>query len=101
MDKESVYLLQKIDCNCNDCKFQIRDFETYNKWLEFHKELQYKEYQVKIEKEILKTTSVFQFEKQHLLQYGNCSKFNKNISWIPNTCQLDTQECFKHRKDLD
>jgi len=34
MDRESVYELQKIDCNCNDCKFMVRDFKK----LELHKE---------------------------------------------------------------
>ena len=30
MDKESIIELQKIDCNCNDCKFLERDFEKYS-----------------------------------------------------------------------
>jgi len=33
------------------------------------------------------------------LSYGDCTKFNKPISFIANTLQLDTQECFIHRKD--
>lgn len=33
------------------------------------------------------------------LQFGKCSKFNKEVSFIPNTCQLETQKCFIHRKD--
>lgn len=32
------------------------------------------------------------------LQFGNCSKFNKPVSFIPNTCQSDTQGCFENRK---
>ena len=28
MDKESIFDLQKIDCNCNDCKYLVRDFRT-------------------------------------------------------------------------
>lgn len=35
------------------------------------------------------------------INYGNCTKLNKPVSFIPNTCQLDTQECFKHRRDKD
>ena len=70
-------LLQLVDCNCNDCKFMVRDTERLNK------------------------------HKQHYagtglmdgLQFGNCQKFDKPVSFIPNTCQLDTQGCFKHRRD--
>jgi hypothetical protein len=32
------------------------------------------------------------------LNFGNCTKFNKSVTFIPNTCQLETQECFQHRK---
>jgi len=31
--------------------------------------------------------------------YGYCNKFNQNITFYPNICSLDTQECFLHRKD--
>lgn len=41
----------------------------------------------------------FQFDKkQAAINYGQCSKLNKSISFIPETCQLHTQECFEHRK---
>jgi hypothetical protein len=30
--------------------------------------------------------------------YGICSKLEKQISFIPNTLQIETQICFKHRK---
>ncbi len=33
------------------------------------------------------------------LNFGDCTKFNKKVSFIPVTCQIETQECFKHRKD--
>ena len=36
MDKESIIELQKIDCNCNDCKFMERDLERFNKSLDDH-----------------------------------------------------------------
>jgi hypothetical protein len=32
------------------------------------------------------------------LNFGNCSKLNKPVSFIPNTCQIETQKCFEHRK---
>lgn len=70
MDKESAYLLQKIDCNCNDCKFMVRDLNKPPRK-----------------------------GMQNPINYGNCSKFNKPVTFIPAICQPDTQHCFKHRKD--
>lgn len=32
------------------------------------------------------------------LQFGECNKLNKYVSFIPNICQLETQKCFQHRK---
>ena len=33
-----------------------------------------------------------------LINYGNCTKLSKAVSFIPNVCQLETQNCFVHRK---
>lgn len=33
------------------------------------------------------------------VQYGNCNKLNKPVGFIPNTCQIETQDCFKHRRN--
>lgn len=41
----------------------------------------------------------FLFDKSKLVNYGICLKFNKNVSFIPDTCQPQTQNCFVHRKD--
>lgn len=78
MDKESRYLLQLIDCNCNDCIYMTRDFVK----LEAHK------------KHYAGTGLIDR------IAYGHCSKLNKPVSFIPETCQIDTQECFKHRRDI-
>lgn len=32
------------------------------------------------------------------VQYGVCCKFNKQITFIANTLQLETQDCFEHRR---
>ena len=32
------------------------------------------------------------------LTFGVCRKFEKPVSFIPETCQLETQTCFEHRK---
>lgn len=76
MDKESKYLLQLIDCNCNDCKFMVRDFDK----LEKHKA----------------TYEGKGFTDR--LAFGNCIKLKKPVSFIPETCQLETQKCFEHRR---
>lgn len=82
LDKESLYLLQKIDCNCNDCIFMKRDIDKYNSFNSLH------------------TNSKGEVTKSSFrVNYGNCTKFNKPVSFLPGTCQIETQECFKHRRD--
>ena len=114
MTKESIYELQKIDCNCSDCIFMERDLVTYKKWEDFHRESEFKEFTTAQEKAISEAKQVggdsgngmlrvahkmkFQFEKKFLIQYGNCSKFQKPVSFIPLICQVDTQDCFTHRR---
>lgn len=76
MDKESRYELQKIDCNCNDCRFMARNLNK----LERHKAT---------------------YEGTGLmdrLAYGYCQRYNKPVTFIPETCQLETQHCFEHRR---
>jgi hypothetical protein len=34
------------------------------------------------------------------VNYGLCLKYDKDVSFIPNTFQLETQRCFLHRKDM-
>ena len=120
MDKSSRIEFQKIDCNCNDCKFMIRDIERFKKSLEDHHKWQldyfntiksnllakakkwrkrgYPEKAVVLEKEAAKMR--FQFDKKEVsINYGHCSRFNKPVTFIPNTCQLHTQECFQHRRE--
>jgi hypothetical protein len=98
MDKESIFELQKIDCNCNDCKFMVRDMATFNKWADFHRELQLLEFNKKKSLGHIRIDSVFQFDKSGLISYGHCSKINILISFIPNICQIETQGCFEHRR---
>lgn len=77
MDKNYISELRELDCNCNDCKHLTRDFGKLNK----HRK---------------------SYEGTGLsdnLQFGFCKKFeNKPICFSPNTCQLETQECFEYRK---
>jgi len=77
MDNESVIELQKIDCNCNDCKFMLRDFEKRKRYDYLYQGAENASYRI---------------------NYGSCTKFNKEVSFIPNHCQIHTQKCFEHRR---
>lgn len=120
MDKKSRFLLQKIDCNCNDCKFMVRNIDRFKESLIWHEKISKDEFsRIKnnlisralywknkgelqkyesIMKEVIKLRFVFD-KKTVSINYGYCSNLSKEVSFIPNTCQLDTQSCFKHRKD--
>ena len=78
IDKESILLLQKIDCNCNDCKFMVRNIEKFKSMTHLYKGDEKASYR---------------------LNYGHCTKFEKEVTFIPGNCQIQTQECFVHRKD--
>jgi len=112
--------LQKIDCNCNDCAFMERDLERFKQSLEQHHKWQM-DYFNKIKANLIKKAEEwvrrgfpdkasklreeagkmkFQFDKKEIaVHYGGCKKFFKPVSFIPNICQLDTQDCFIHRKN--
>lgn len=81
MNKESIIELQKIDCNCNDCKYLQRDIAKYKSYDYLY-----------IENGKVSNPS-------HRPMYGNCLKLNKSIFFMSNTCQIETQECFLHRKN--
>lgn len=76
--KEGIMLLQQVDCNCNDCKFMVRDIDKMKSFNHLH---------------------IGQEKASHRCNYGQCTRFNKEVSFLPNTCQIETQLCFKHRKD--
>lgn len=71
LSKESLYELQRLDCNCNECFFLERDLEQ----------------------------ATTQKGKASPVYAGTCKKFEKEITFQPGICQLDTQQCFLHRKD--
>lgn len=117
MDKESIYLLQNIDCNCNDCKHMERDFTTYKKWEEKRMNEELLEFEARKESAINSAWEIqddkarisainiaekmkFQFNKSGFVQYGICHKFEKQVSFLPGVCQIETQGCFEHRKTL-
>lgn len=81
MTKDSIIELQNIDCNCNDCKHMSRDLQKYKL---FDNSFTNERGQV--------TSPSFR------INYGDCKKLNKPVSFIPNICQLETQLCFEHRR---
>ena len=73
--------LQLIDTNCNDCKYMVRDLAKYNSF------------------DSLYTNSQGKVTRpSYRINYGRCTKLNKDVSFIPNTCMPQNSECFKHRK---
>lgn len=111
--------LQKLDCNCNDCIFMTRDMEKFKLSQKQHEKWQLdylnsvkenlrkrakervKKGETEKAKNILKELDKmkFQFDKSTCsINYGHCTKFDKEVSFIPNILQISTQECFKHRR---
>ena len=111
---------QNIDCNCNNYKHMVRDMDAFKKSSEFQKEMQLNYFET-IKRKLVEKAKfyrdkkgdlemwndlltdaekmIFVFDKSYCaIQFGNCSKLNKLVSFIPNTCQLDTQQCFENRK---
>jgi hypothetical protein len=100
MNLESIIELQKIDCNCNDCKHMVRDVEKFNKSKQWHYDNQLRYFNLIKEKTKDKSMR-FEFDSSEAsIHYGNCTKLNKSVSFIPNVCQLETQECFEHRRNI-
>lgn len=114
MTRESIIELQKIDCNCNDCKFMQRDMMTYKYWQEWWKRSDLEDFDRRKTKAIhsalrmhdpaqmkAEIIRILDQEVQHekmRTNFGNCTKMVKPVSFIPGVCQIETQECFEHRK---
>lgn len=94
-----------------------RDLAEFQKWADWHKGIELKEFEIAKQKAIEEALAVedegskqgmlrkarkmtFQFDKSKLLNYGRCTKFNKKVCFIPNICQIETQKCFVHRRDI-
>lgn len=92
----------------------LRDFELFKKWEEWNRIEQEKDFELKKAKAIEDAQKQqpynewfvekarkmkFQFDRKYLIHYGECQKFEKKVSFIPEICQPKTQHCFVHRKD--
>ena len=119
--KESKYEEQKINCNCNDCIYLERDFialeeskkrnRSYYAWSYKYRRCN----KLKRAKKALEGTETNQKRHDALLEersnlsldtsfrsglsFGKCRKLEKDITFIPNLLQIETQGCFKHRLD--
>lgn len=119
MDKESIYELQRIDTNCNDCVFMNRDLEAHahfkQKWDEYdvwffesHKrklKLQASDELSKGDlegyKRFLKMADNLKMSpaQKSKINYGHCQQKNIKVMFLPNNCTPENSGCFKHRKD--
>ncbi len=77
MDKESLYELQKIDTNCNDCGFFVRDLAKKNEVM-----------------------NQFNGTKSGTPEYGRCTKKDVDLYTWSGQCTPHNQSCFVHRKDM-
>ncbi len=120
MDKESIILMQEVDCNCNDCGHFVRSIEALNASKKRHRQWAFlsiltrrenfwEEAQKALDKgkmdsyrDLLLARSRVTVDKSYRagLVFGSCSKFGKSIITVPNVCQIDTQECFIHRRRI-
>ncbi len=122
--------LQNIDCNCNNCKYMVRDFNKFeqskkdrDRWqlstfvntrTKFIRDSQESIMRAQKEKEPEKKKQLFKkgynllkiakamkysFNNDSKINYGDCEKLNKKVSFIPDILQIETQECFKNRKE--
>jgi len=110
--------MKDLDCNCNDCVFMIRDMDKFKSSLEFHKKVDFELFELRRNKLVESAldrrrkgdlvaynqihTSAdkmkFQFNKKdYKINYGKCSKYDKEVRFIPNTLQLETQKCYTGR----
>lgn len=85
----------------------VRDMEKFNKWREWRKKIQLEDFERRKAHTIKSSTTnqelnkalkmSFQFDGSGLLNYGNCARFKKEVSFLPNTFSFETQKCFTHR----
>lgn len=101
-----------------------RDLEKFKKWQQWSKDLQETDFirqktkAIKDAKEAILNALTendkkscegilrkaekmkFQFDKDGLISYGGCARYGKAVSFLPGVCQIETQHCFIHRKDI-
>jgi hypothetical protein len=114
--KESAIELQKIDCNCNDCIHMARDIVKATTYLVMDRGYQLEQFRnmkarairkARAHKDLVKREAALKdaialshtyIPQGVAVNYGWCEIFKKEVNFLPNTLQFDTQECFKHRR---
>lgn len=119
MDKESIIELQRVDYNCNDCKYLERDINAYNHSKTLHhlwqrqyfdllnkKKIERAQFQLdnnEWEKALAIIQEVnqakFAFNNDAHISFGECLKKMIPISFIPNISIPENKLCFQHRRD--
>ena len=90
--------LQNFDCNCNDCIYMKRDLDKFKQSLIRHEKWQRDYFEI-IKIKNPENKKQFIFDKSTCtIHYGFCDKNKKDITFIPNLFQYNTQSCFIHRK---
>ncbi len=114
--------LEILDTNCNNCKFMVRDMDKFKQSLELHHKWQLDEFNKNKQKLVDKANWYkkqfydlenwdlllseaenlrFQLNKKEcLINYGRCSKLDKDVSFIPNLHSPENDNCFEHRRTL-
>lgn len=77
----------------------LRDIDRFNRAFQRSSHWQERAFDLKKDQGAISEKSVFKASKSGMCQYGVCVKFNKDVSFLPQTMQIDTQDCFMHRKD--
>ena len=93
--------LEEIDCNCNNCIFMNRDLIKRKQSIELHKKWQLNYFNLTKSKASDIDAKKMRFEfnsSEACIHFGNCVRLNKQVSFIPNVCQLETQLCFENRR---
>jgi hypothetical protein len=126
LSKDSLKLLQDLDCNCNDCKFMVRDAEKFRAAQERRKSFMREHFETLKRKEIetlefkermaavkrperlasliaLVESRVFEYGAPHpQINYGTCTNPESGfveVDFLPTTFSGDTQRCFVNRRD--
>jgi alpha-galactosidase/6-phospho-beta-glucosidase family protein len=84
-EKESLYELQRIDCNCNNCGFMKRDLQKYKIWHDWHRNTELEDFEKRKAKAIAAAEGIEDESNRRgmLFKAKKCaSSFKRTISLI-------------------
>ena len=88
--------LNAIDTNCNTCANMVRDLDKYKKVQAAIEKRERSEFERKQAKGLIRKGAQFQFSKSNI-QYGFCTKFEKEVSFISTLCMPENDNCWVPR----